>query len=99
MKNFQDWITLRTAHGTATVTAAQAVALLGVHPKTAQRWARGQQAPSRERAALLAILSGQVLPWHGWTGWQAIPREGPAPTRRPFSVLVSPSGRRVLPDL
>lgn len=99
MKNLHESISLHTAHGDALVTVAQAVQLLGVHPRTAQRWARGTQRPSRERAALLAILSGQVLPWHGWAGWQAIRRDGPAPWRRPFTVLIGPGGRRVLPDL
>ncbi|WP_163557160.1 hypothetical protein [Halomonas sp. NO4] len=98
MQNFHEWILLDTAHGAVAVTVGEAVRLLGVHEKTAQRWARGTQRPSPERAALLAILSGQVVPWRGWAGWQVRTRHGPAPTRRPFTVLVAPDGRELRPD-
>ncbi len=97
MKNDHETISLSTAFGPVLVTVGEAVRLLGVHRKTAERWARGQQQPSPERAALLAILSGQVLPFHGWDGFTFKVKVGPPPARRPFAVLVSPDGREWLP--
>ena len=84
---------LSTAFGTASVSIDEAVRILGVHPKTAERWANGTQRISRERAALLAILSGQVVPMPGWAGYQVAVKRGPAPNRAPFAVLISPDGR------
>ncbi len=98
MRNDHEEIHLETAHGPAVVTVGQAVALLGVHEKTALRWARGQQTPSRERVALLAILSGQVVPFPGWDGWRFVARRGPAPTRRRYAVLQGPNGQTWRPD-
>lgn len=98
MQKFQDAITVKTAFGTVYVSQEQAVALLGVHPKTAERWARGTQRMSPERAALLAILSGQILPFHGWDGFTFHVKRGPPPARRPFAVLRGPDGREWLPD-
>lgn len=86
-------IHLSTAFGTATVSTYEAVRILGVHPKTAERWANGTQRISRERAALLAILSGQVVPMPGWQGYQFAVKRGPAPNRAAFAVLISPDGR------
>lgn len=85
-------ITVHTAFGLAQVTQADAVRILGVHPKTAARWANGTQTPSRKHAALLAILSGQVVPMPGWQGFRFEIRRGPRPHRRPFAVLVAPDG-------
>lgn len=98
MQKIQESISLIVAGQAVTVSQGEAVALLGVHPKTAQRWANGSQAPSRERAALLGILSGQVLPYPGWEGFRVDLRRGPAPTRRPFAVLVAPDGAEWVPD-
>lgn len=98
MKNHQEWIVIRTAHGEVSVTVGDAVRLLGVHEKTAQRWARGQQQPTRERAALLAILSGQVVPFPGWDGWRFQRRRGPMPYGRRYAVLIGPDGRELRPD-
>lgn len=98
MKKLHGSIRLDTTRGPVFVSQAQAVALLGVHAKTAQRWASGRQVPSRERAALLAILSGQVMPFAGWEGFTVRMKAGPPPGRRPFAVLVTPEGREWLPD-
>ncbi|MDI5984889.1 helix-turn-helix transcriptional regulator [Halomonas sp. M4R5S39] len=98
MKRNHDAITLRLTSGPVFVTQDEAVSLLGVHPRTAGRWARGQQTPSPARAALLAILSGQLVPFPGWQGFGFRVKRGPAPGRRPFAVLVGPDGREWLPD-
>ena len=92
MKKFHAVIQLNTPWGVATVTQAQAIELLGVHPKTAHRWAHGQQRITPERAKLLAILSGQV------EGFRFVRQQGPAPNKKPFAVLVSSDGRRWVPD-
>lgn len=96
MNKIHDAIALRVAGRTVYVSQCDAVRMLGVHPKTAQRWANGQQRISRERALLLAILSGQVVPWSGWDGFSVKHKRGPSPTRRPFAVLVGPDGREWL---
>jgi len=98
MQKIHDSISLIVAGQPVTVTQAEAVAMLGIHPKTAERWAKGTQTPSRERAALLGILSGQVLPFPGWEEFRVDIRRGPAPTRRPFAVLVAPDGAEWVPD-
>lgn len=93
MKKYSKRIELKTAFGTASVTVDEAIRILGVHRKTAERWANGTQRISRERAALLAILSGQVIPMPGWHGFRFEARRGPAPNRNPFAVLIGPDGR------
>ncbi|NIC03965.1 hypothetical protein [Billgrantia bachuensis] len=98
MKRIQEPIALYVAGQWLYVTQETAVRILGVHPKTAQRWASGAQRISPERALLLAILSGQLLPFHGWEGFEFRLRQGPPPARRPFAVMVSPDGREWLPD-
>lgn len=98
MKKFQVLIELKTPWGWAMVTQSQAVELLGVHPKTAYRWAHGQQRISPERAKLLAILSGQVVPFERWEGFRFVRQLGPPPNKKPFTVLVSSDGRRWVPD-
>lgn len=98
MKRNHEPIALYVAGRWLYVAQDTAVRLLGVHPKTAQRWAAGTQRISPERALLLAILSGQLLPFHGWAGFEFRIKTGPAPARRPFAVMVSPDGREWLPD-
>lgn len=98
MKKNQSLIRLSTPWGSALVTQAQAVELLSVHPKTAHRWAMGQQSISPDKERLLAILSGQVVPFSRWYGFKFVLQEGPPPNRARFSVLVSPDGRRWIPD-
>lgn len=91
-------IELETPWGSAYVTQTQAVDLLGVHPKTAYRWATEQQRISPERAKLLAILSGQVVPFPRWEGFRFVVQQGPRPNKAAFAVIVAPDGRRWVPD-
>ncbi|MFP3343512.1 hypothetical protein R0J87_13485 [Halomonas sp. SIMBA_159] len=98
MKKYHVAIELETPWGWAYVTQAQAVELLGVHPKTAYRWATGQQRISPERAKLLAILSGQVVPFPRWEGFRFIIQEGPKPNKARYAAMVAPDGRRWVPD-
>ncbi|MCK2047009.1 hypothetical protein [Chromohalobacter moromii] len=93
MKNQSKSIDLQTMFGAVSVSVDEAVRILGVHPKTAERWARGAQSISRERAALLAILSGQVVPMPEWHGFRFEVRRGPMPRYRPYAVLIDPWGR------
>ncbi|MCK0745008.1 hypothetical protein [Chromohalobacter nigrandesensis] len=93
MKNQSKMIDLDTMFGAVSVSVDEAVRILGVHPKTAERWARGAQTISRERAALLAILSGQVVPMPEWHGFRFEVRRGPTPRYRPYAVLIDPWGR------
>lgn len=98
MKNFQPIIEVQTPWGWAYVTQSEAVNLLGVHPKTAYRWATGKQRISPERGKLLGILSGQVVPFPRWSGFRFVMQVGPAPNKARFAALIAPDGRRWVPD-
>lgn len=50
--------------------------LAGVSEKTVYHWIAGSKTPSPQVMALLEIVAGGVMPWHGWQDWRFCPVTG-----------------------
>lgn len=61
--------------------------LAGVSEKTVYHWIAGSKTPSPQVMALLEIVAGGVMPWHGWQDWRFCPVTGRliAPNRTTFT--------------
>ena len=97
MKNLNQKISFNISGSTYYVTQLEAMRILSVEARTARRWANGTRPVPRERALLLAILTGQLIPLPGWDEFSFVLKRGPAPNRTPFAALHAPNGKHYTP--